>query len=660
MPLPDPKLDDRRFQDIVDEAKLLIPRYTPEWTDHNVSDPGVTLIELFAWMTDLILYRVNRVPEKSYLRFMDLLGIRLKDAVPARTNVTFWLSAPQPGPVTIPRGTEVSTVRTGEQQAISFATEGDLVLFPPTLRQCLTSSDDTNYVDLTERLNSEGEYFDAFQRSPLPGDALYFGFIEDIGSHILRLAIDCTVEGIGVDPKDPPLSWEAWCGSVEGWQRCNIERDETGGLNQTGTISLFLPEGMESRVLSRQPAYWVRVRVIQARPRQPAYSQSPRVNTVTGETIGGTMWATHSTVVPGEILGTATGIPGETFQLHNAPLLPRTADEHIEVQNDDEEGEWVGWEEVETFRDSHDDDLHYVIDGVMGLISFGPVIRQPNGVERHYGRTMQKAQPVRMTRYRYGGGVVGNVGANTLTVLKSSIPYVSRVTNRVPAVGGLDPESLESAKMRTPAVLRSQDRAVTAGDYEFLAMQASRSVARAKCIQVRSDAAGTSVPPGVVELLIVPLIPPDHERTRDSLQPSPELLNEVRQYLDDRRLLATQLTIDSPEYLGVSVEATIVVQRHMDAEAVKAAIIQKVERHLDPLHGGADGAGWPFGRDLYLAEVQSLVQSTRGVEYAQDVTLYQIDFQTGQSRPAGQKITLAEDVLLLSQEHIVNVVTRDR
>src|SRR5690606_18765497 len=113
MPLPDPQLDDRRFQDLVNEAKGRIPRYTPEWTDHNVSDPGVTLIELFAWMTDLVLYRLNRVPEKNYLRFMDLLGIRLQDAIPARTGITFWLSAPQPEPVQIARGTEVATVRTG-------------------------------------------------------------------------------------------------------------------------------------------------------------------------------------------------------------------------------------------------------------------------------------------------------------------------------------------------------------------------------------------------------------------------------------------------------------------------------------------------------------------------------------------------------------------
>ncbi|HYO48753.1 MAG TPA: putative baseplate assembly protein, partial [Chloroflexia bacterium] len=67
MVLPVPKLDDRSFQDLVNETKRLIPRYCPEWTDHNVSDPGVTMIELVAYMVDLLLYRINRVPERNYI-----------------------------------------------------------------------------------------------------------------------------------------------------------------------------------------------------------------------------------------------------------------------------------------------------------------------------------------------------------------------------------------------------------------------------------------------------------------------------------------------------------------------------------------------------------------------------------------------------------------
>ncbi|MGB4862357.1 MAG: putative baseplate assembly protein [Tepidiformaceae bacterium] len=656
MPLPDPQLDDRRFQDIVNEAKGLIPRYCPEWTDHNVSDPGVTLIELFAWMTDMIIYRMNRVPEKNYLRFMDLIGLKLKDAVPARTPVTFKLTAPQPGAVTIPRGTEVATVRTAEEEAISFTTDHELTIVPPTLRQALFSSDDVNYQDYTSRLTLDGEFFDAFQAVPLPGDTLHFGFVENLSNHVLNLEIDANVDGIGVDPRDPPLAWEAWCGDTRGWVRCSIEKDETGGLNTDGSVVVDLPAGMEARVLSRLQLHWLRLRVVQPRPRQPTYSSSPSINTIVPTSVGGTVPATHSTIAANELLGNTTGVPGEAVRFIHAPLLPREGDEYLEVFEPDDE--WRRWTEVPDFRDSLPDDEHYAIDGVTGHLAFGPVVREPDGLEHAFGRTPARGSALRFARYRYGGGIIGNVGANTLTVLKSSIPYIAKVTNRRAAAGGLDPETIDAARHRAPRTIQTRDRAITASDFEFLAKEASRRVARARCIQVRAEGAGSSVPPGTIELLIVPLVPPDHARTIESLQPSPELLEEVRSFLDERRLLGTQLVVDGPAYVGVSVEASILVQRHRNADEVRADVAVKIREYLDPLFGGPDGEGWPFGRDLYLSEMQSVVQAVSGVEYAQDVTLYQVDIQTGQSRAAGQKITVADDVLLLSYEHVVTVSNR--
>src|SRR5580704_8066661 len=92
MSLPSPNLDDRSFQDIVDDAKRQIGRRCPEWTDHNVSDPGVTLIELFAYMTEMMLYRMNQVPEKNYLKFLEMIGIGLEPATPAFTDLRFLLS----------------------------------------------------------------------------------------------------------------------------------------------------------------------------------------------------------------------------------------------------------------------------------------------------------------------------------------------------------------------------------------------------------------------------------------------------------------------------------------------------------------------------------------------------------------------------------------
>jgi len=73
MPLPQPNLDTRSFDDLVVEMRSLIPQYAPEWTNHNPSDPGMTLVELLAWITEAILYRINRIPEKTYVNFFSLL-----------------------------------------------------------------------------------------------------------------------------------------------------------------------------------------------------------------------------------------------------------------------------------------------------------------------------------------------------------------------------------------------------------------------------------------------------------------------------------------------------------------------------------------------------------------------------------------------------------
>jgi predicted phage baseplate assembly protein len=95
MGLPAPNLDDRRFQDLVDDARRLVQRRCPEWTDHNVSDPGITLIETFAYLVDQVLYRLNRVPERSYVTFLELMGVELFAPSAARAPVTFWLTAPR-------------------------------------------------------------------------------------------------------------------------------------------------------------------------------------------------------------------------------------------------------------------------------------------------------------------------------------------------------------------------------------------------------------------------------------------------------------------------------------------------------------------------------------------------------------------------------------
>src|SRR5687767_5888484 len=136
--IPPPKLDDRAFEDIREEAIRMIPRYCPEWTNHNLSDPGITLIELAAWMTDLILYRLNRVPEKNYVAFLNLLGIRLKAPQAARALLRFDLVEGATRQL-VPAGTQVSTPQGSDEDTILFETARDLVVVVTPIAHCFSA-----------------------------------------------------------------------------------------------------------------------------------------------------------------------------------------------------------------------------------------------------------------------------------------------------------------------------------------------------------------------------------------------------------------------------------------------------------------------------------------------------------------------------------------
>lgn len=131
MRLPEITLDDRNFQDLVNEARLRISQRCPEWSEHNVSDPGITLIELFAWMTEATIYRLNRIPEKLHVALLELLGIQIAPPNAATTDLRFWLAAPPVEPVLLAGGeTEVGTMRTASEEAIVFQTTRDFVIPP--------------------------------------------------------------------------------------------------------------------------------------------------------------------------------------------------------------------------------------------------------------------------------------------------------------------------------------------------------------------------------------------------------------------------------------------------------------------------------------------------------------------------------------------------
>ena len=262
-----------------------------------------------------------------------------------------------------------------------------------------------------------------------------------------------------------------------------------------------------------------------------------------------------------------------------------------------------------------------------------------------------------MSAYHYGGGSVGNVGKNTLSVLKSSIPYIAAVTNRRVAAGGTDPESLDSAKLRGPQMFRTRNRAVTENDFEFLALEASPSVARAKCVQPNESNNGNdSPPPGIVMILLIPRVAAmDGRIPPEQLELSRAVREEVQDYLDERRLLCTMLVISEPTYHGVSVDARVKVKSRFDPSEVREEVERKLYRFLNPLTGGPDEDGWPFGRDLIVSEVYSSIQSVAGVEYVEEIHMYPVDISTKKRGEATQRIALPRTDVLCSYDHQVTM-----
>lgn len=652
MALPAPNLDDRTFQDFVDDAKRLVQQRCPEWTDHNVSDPGVTLIEAFAQMADQLVYRLNRVPERHYIKFLELIGVRLRPPAAAGGTVTCWLSAPQPQTVVVRAETEVATPRTDVEDAIVFSTVADLQIIPcartyagsaPATDSTATAGEAT---DETTALDF-GTGFACFQREPAVGDALLVGLSAAVPSCAVTLRIDCPVAGVGVDPRRPPLVWEAWTGSS--WSACDLDHDETGGFNRPGDVVVHVPPAHRASVIARQRAGWLRCRVVAAEKGQPTYRASPWITGISAFTIGGTVGTIHAEVVHGEDLGSSDGTPAQRFRLQRSPVVPwDTPCVLLEIARDGSQQEW---QEVDTFATSQPDDRHFRLDASAGEIELGPAVREADGSLRSYGAVPAKGSALRLTAYRTGGGQRGNVAKGQVRVLKSSVPYVARVENRAPAVGGAEAEGVGNAKLRGPLLLRTRGRAVTTEDFEELTREVAPDAARVACVPADE--------PGGVRVLVVPHLAVDEigRVRREDLDPAPLLLERISRYLDERRLIGTRLIVEPPEYRWLTAVVDVTARRGEHADAVRDDVLRAVYRLFDPLLGGPDGSGWPMGRAVQAHEVTAALSRLHSLDMSREATvqLFPANPQTRQRDPAVSRVELGPAALVYSFDHQVRI-----
>jgi hypothetical protein len=355
--------------------------------------------------------------------------------------------------------------------------------------------------------------------------------------------------------------------------------------------------------------------------------------------------ACHCELVQAELAGRGSGFPGLWVTARRPPIIAPTADGLdlvVGVEAKDEEIEdrfqaiqfngraYRIWREVEDFTGGGGNDgFVYVADRMTGTITFAPAVRAADRegtldeVPRALGEVVKKDREIRLW-YRRGGGTTGNVATNTLVTMKDPIPGV-QVTNPAPATGGRGMEALENALIRGPQELHSLSRAVTASDFELLALRSSSAVVRAKAFTRVSI--WTHAVAGSVEVLLVPSVP-DEARIGWQVpselvqaQENEEARRRILEKLDERRPLGTTCVVNWVRYKTVCVSARAVVHRAENPAAVETRILERLHQTIAPLPSPANPLGWRFGQPLRASHVYDIMLAEPGVSYVDKVRM---------------------------------------
>lgn len=661
MPLEAPELDTRKFEDLLREAQLRIPRYAPEWTDFNESDPGITLVQLFAWLTEMMLYQMNRVPERNYVKFLQLLGMELQPAQPARAHLTFTAKA---GAVvqSVPRRARVQAQPPGGGAPVVFETlEGlDLIRVPLADVQVF----DGGAVNvLTEANNAPGTTFPPLGWMPQAGGALYLGFAPPdapatgrLFPQELRFRVFLPAESQAGRPVScrenaatpaPPVTlvWEYRPEADPArWRRLSVFKDESVAFTREGYVHVEGPRDPAATVEEKisEPRFWLRARL--AGGAYPA-GRAPVIDFIRPNTVE----AENLSTVRDEFVGESEGLPGQSFTLRQRPVQP----DSLELAIGPAGGEAQVWARVEDFLASGPEDAHYTFNATRGEIAFGDGRRgliPPAGTE------------LVARLYRHGGGAAGNVAGGLVSTLLTNVVGVEKVTNERPATGGRDEQDVETLKERAPRLLRSRDRAITAEDYAALASEAGEVRKATAVALAHPDHPGVEVP-GALTVVVVP----DAELEDPAPKPSADLLTRVCAYLDARRPLTAEIYVKGPEYQEVRVEARVEARPYAAFDTVALDVARAVNEYLDPLGRKADGeedaaaaapspspsAGWDFGRELFPTNLFSVILGVADVVSVPSLAL----FVDGRPHETGVPVRVPRDGLLYgSPDHEITVV----
>ncbi len=663
MPLPPPILDDRDYAALVNETLARVPVHTPEWTNFNAADPGVTLVQLFSFLTESLIFRTNQIPERNRAAFLNLLGIPLQPAQPARALVQFTNKS---GPaITRSIGRDADLIA----GALPFRTDAGLDLLPVDARlfvrrpitdptpelieyyrllyasygQTLTTPalyESVPFDPATGPLDPAGSIDNGFwiglfaRERDLPGDPAdpWAALRDQIGGRVLTLGM-APVAADGARTLLPQGS--AAASAPEELIKFHVARPDDGQLRfsggrpapdwapvnarfgfdparQTGVAEITLPgadalklwdnlEPLEAGVGGLPPAIGD-ARLAARLISWVRVSVSPAAALKLAWAGINCAMAVQQREVRAEQLGSGDGSPDQQRQLGKAPVLAAS----VAITSIDAAGQTTLWSAV--------DDLLSCAPEVAAPGQAVPAWAGPQQAYRldpesgvvTFGDGLAGRRPRADERlfahYLHCDGAEGNVGPGAIKA--GPLLGGTEASNPLAAFGGADSETVSAGEKQVQRLLTHRDRLVTAEDFRSIAWRApGLSIGRIEVLpgwHPDLHAAGLGHVPGVVTLLAIPAADARHPAAPRS---DAAFLDALCRWLDPRRLVTTELCLRGADYQGLWISVGLDIAPGHAAADVLAAVRAQLTRHLSPLPDDGQNGSLGFAAEpmLYAA-----------------------------------------------------------
>lgn len=310
MALQIPVLDNRTFDDLLQEALLLIPRFAKNWTNHNVHDPGITLVELFAWLSEMQQYHLDQLTDKHYETFYRLIGYAPRELQPASVDIRFQNITEEKR---LESGTKI--VPSGKE-FVEFEVIEDFSLFPGSISQIFSRLGDQK-IDHRAANQTSGVFFSPFGEPAQAGAVLLLG-ITALNDLRYDLQLQVILSQAGLKPPashgmeapevqlDVSLAWEYY--RTGQWLPLTLRRDETRAFTREGRIRFAVP----GDISEQNGLYWLRCRLAAG-----AYEIPPRIEAI----LLNTVTARQIETIYNEILGQGLATPDLLLRLQRTPVL---------------------------------------------------------------------------------------------------------------------------------------------------------------------------------------------------------------------------------------------------------------------------------------------------------------------------------------------------